>query len=71
MPFYLLVQKLCDEATGVVITATLVSDRKVMRLQLQKYLTVESRLFTAWASYANGELSAMCPLSKCAHFMAF
>jgi len=54
MPFYLLVQKLCDEATDFVITATLVSDHKVKWLQRQKYLTVESHLFTAWASYANG-----------------
>jgi len=33
MPFHLLVQKLRDEVTDVVITATLVSDRKVKRLQ--------------------------------------
>jgi len=33
MPFYLLVQKLRNETTDVVITATLVSDREVKRLQ--------------------------------------
>ena len=71
MPFYLLVQKLHDEATDVVITATLVSERKVKRLQRRKYRTVEARLFTAWDRYANGELSAMRLLSECAHCTAF
>jgi len=71
MLFYLLVQKLRDEATDVVITATLVSDRKVKRLQRRKYGTVESCLFTVWDRYANGELSATRLLSECAHFTAF
>jgi len=71
MSFYLLVQKLCDEATDVVITATLVSDRKVKRLQRQKYCTVKSHLFMAWDRYVNGELTAMRLLSECAHFTAF
>jgi len=71
MPFYLLLQKLRDEATDVVITATLVSDRKVKRLQRRKYRIIESRLFTAWDRYVNGELSTMCLLSDCAHFTAF
>ena len=70
MPFYLLVQKLRDEATDVVITAVLTSDRKVKHLQRRKYCTVESHLFTALDCYAN-ELSAMHLLSECAHFTAF
>ena len=47
MPFYLLVQKLCDEAADVAIMAMLVSHRKVKRLQQKKYRTIEARLFTA------------------------
>ena len=47
MPFYLLVQKLCNEAMDVVITAMLVSDCKVKCLQRRKYCIIESRLLTA------------------------
>jgi len=62
---------LLRRGNGLVITVTLVSDRKVKRRQRQKYRTIESRLFTAWDRYANGELSAMRLLSECAHFTAF
>jgi len=71
MPFYLLVQKLHDEATDVATTATLVSDRKVKRLQRKTYRTVEACLFTTWDRYANGELSALKLLAECAHYTAF
>jgi len=49
--------------------ATLVSDRKVKRLQRKKYRTVEARLFTAWDRYANW--SALKLLAECAHYTAF
>ena len=71
LPFYLLLELLQQKAQNTDITVKLVSDRKVNRIQQGAYKTSTSKLITNWDQHANGTLSVMGLLKRCAYYVPY
>ena len=58
LPFYLLLQLLHREAQVAALNIRLVSEKKLRRIQRRVYRDLQTRIFSLWEEYGNGERSA-------------
>ena len=67
LPFYLLVKLLHREALLTSLQIRLVSEKKLQRIQKQKYKKVQSKLFSLWEEFNNGHRNAKQLLKACSY----
>ena len=70
LPLYLLIQLLHKEAKLTALQICLVSDRKLKRIQRQKYHDRQTKLFDLWDEYEANVWSAKRFLKACSYLNA-
>jgi hypothetical protein len=65
LSFYLLLERLEEESRFVTILVRLVSEKKLK--QHQTYLNKQTRVFAAWDSYNDGDMTSRELLETCSH----
>ena len=68
LPLYLLINLLHNEACLTAIHNRLVSEKKLQRIQRKKIRNLQSRIFTLWEEFNNGQRNAKQLLKACSHF---
>ena len=67
LPLYLLINLLHNEACLTAIHIRLVSEKKLQRIQRKKFRNLQSRIFTLWEEFNNGQRNAKQLLKACSH----
>ena len=67
LPFYLLVKLLRKEALLTSLQIRLVSEKKLRRIQREKYKWLQSRLLSLWEEFNNGQRNAKQLLIACSY----
>ena len=67
LPLYMLIMLLHEESRLTSLQIRLVSERKLCRIQRKTYRQLQSKIFTLWDLYENGEKSVEQLLRACSH----
>ena len=67
LPLYLLIDLLHPEARLTSLNIRLVSEKKLRRVQRQKYRQLQAKIFSLWAEFNNGERSSRQLLRACSY----
>ena len=65
LPFYTLIALLHEEARLVLLTAILVSEKRLKRYQKKVYASVQAKLFGVWEEYVRGSRTTSSLLRAC------
>ena len=65
LPMYLLIDLLHKEAKLTSLNVRMVSEKKLRRVQRRRYRQIQSKVFSLWGDYADGEKTARQPLKAC------
>ena len=67
LPLYMLINLLHREARLTSLQIRLVSEKKLQRIQRKKYRNLQSRIFSLWEEFENGERNVRQLLKACSH----
>lgn len=67
LPLYMLIMLLHEESRLTSLQIRLVSNKKLCRIQRKTYRQLQSKIFTLWDRYENGEKSVEQLLRACSH----